>query len=273
MTISVLGVDAAWTVGEPSGVALVCGQPGHWRLTAVAPSYNAFIALSEDHPVNWHEPSFKGHVPDTVRLLRAAEGLGSERVSVVAIDMPVAVRPFTGRRAADREVSRLYGARKCSTHSPTEARPGKLGQMLSLQLAAEGYPIAPAYEKAGEVPRTIEVYPHPALLHLLQRPQRVPYKVSKSGKYWPGASSEERRGRLIDEFNAIKTGLSAAIMGVEEGLSLPLKVDTLAALKRYEDCLDAIVCAWVGTSYLEGRAVGYGDADCAIWIPGSSVRQ
>jgi predicted RNase H-like nuclease len=41
----------------------------------------------------------------------------------------------------------------------------------------------------------------------------------------------------------------------------------VTGLKRYEDSLDALVCAWVGAKYLEGEAVAYGDHTAAIWIP------
>lgn len=41
----------------------------------------------------------------------------------------------------------------------------------------------------------------------------------------------------------------------------------LAALKRYEDVLDALVCAWVATHYANGAATAYGDNTAAIWVP------
>jgi predicted RNase H-like nuclease len=40
-----------------------------------------------------------------------------------------------------------------------------------------------------------------------------------------------------------------------------------SGLKRYEDSLDALVCACVGAKYLEGSAVPYGDNTAAIWVP------
>lgn len=40
-----------------------------------------------------------------------------------------------------------------------------------------------------------------------------------------------------------------------------------ADLKACEDIIDAIVCAWVATTALDGKAIPYGDADAAIWIP------
>ncbi len=35
----ILGIDAAWTEKEPSGVAFIEGAQGGWSCVAVAPSY------------------------------------------------------------------------------------------------------------------------------------------------------------------------------------------------------------------------------------------
>jgi predicted RNase H-like nuclease len=40
-----------------------------------------------------------------------------------------------------------------------------------------------------------------------------------------------------------------------------------SGLKRYEDSLDILVCAWVGAKYLKGEALPYGDDTAAIWVP------
>ena len=45
-----LGVDAAWTATEPSGVALVAEREGGWRLLAVESSYARFRALAAGAP-------------------------------------------------------------------------------------------------------------------------------------------------------------------------------------------------------------------------------
>ena len=54
---TVLGIDAAWTAREPSGVALVQRQASPWRCIAVAPSYAAFTALAEGHVPDWSRPA------------------------------------------------------------------------------------------------------------------------------------------------------------------------------------------------------------------------
>jgi predicted RNase H-like nuclease len=266
---SVLGIDAAWTTRQPSGVALVTGAPGQWTLRAVAPSYSSFIEASKGRRVDWTASAVPSDTADFQLLLDAAEAMVGQRPSVVAVDMPLALEPFSGRRAADREVSRAYGSRKCSTHSPTAERPGPVSERLSATLEAAGYPLATAAHPPGLFPRSIEVYPHPALIHLLGRGERVPYKVSKSRKYWPEASSSTRIERLLREFSAILDGLASRIDDVRDGLRLPESVPRLSPLKRYEDGVDAIVCAWVGVCYLEGKAVPYGDSASAIWVPGN----
>jgi predicted RNase H-like nuclease len=38
-------------------------------------------------------------------------------------------------------------------------------------------------------------------------------------------------------------------------------------LKSYEDALDGVVCAWVGTTYLSGEVEPIGDDMGAIWKP------
>ncbi len=38
----VLGIDAAWTLKQPSGVALVSKDDTVWRLVAASPSYQHF---------------------------------------------------------------------------------------------------------------------------------------------------------------------------------------------------------------------------------------
>jgi len=49
---AILGIDAAWTEKEPSGVALIEGARGGWRCVAVTPSYGTFLALAEGTPVD-----------------------------------------------------------------------------------------------------------------------------------------------------------------------------------------------------------------------------
>ena len=46
----VLGIDAAWTAHNPSGVALVQRAAEGWQCLALAPSYEAFLHWLQAHP-------------------------------------------------------------------------------------------------------------------------------------------------------------------------------------------------------------------------------
>jgi predicted RNase H-like nuclease len=264
----VLAIDAAWTPTKPSGVALVVTDPSGWRNLTVAPSYAEFLAAADGKPIDWSgagAPTARD--ADASLLLAAARSLAGSDVTLVAVDMPLAVAPFASRRAADDAVSKAFGARGCSTHSPSATRPGPVGSSLMRGLEAAGYPLATASVPCGTARRTIEVYPHPALLALLSCDERVRYKVSKSRKYWPDTPVLERIALILLELSRIERALSESIRGAAVGLPELAQVRSLASLKRYEDALDALICAWVAIRYLEGQATPFGDDIAAIWVP------
>ena len=238
-----------------------------WRCVAVAPSYDTFIALAHGIPVDWNAASIPGSAPSVTKLLEATAHLTRAHLSVVAIDMPVAMVPITGRRVADNAISKAFGGRGCSTHSPNKKRPGDLGAVLSSEFQSRGYTIATASDPTGTLDRLIEVYPHPALLSLLGRDKRAPYKVSKAGAYWPDLPASKRRRSILHEFETIRDRLQNELCHLELPLPPLETVTTLRMLKRYEDALDALICVWVGTLYIEKKALAFGDSTAAIWCP------
>jgi predicted RNase H-like nuclease len=259
---AVLGIDAAWTSTQPSGVALVAKDSTKWRLVAVAPSYRHFMALSQGALVAPVRPA--GSLPEVEPLLAAASSLCAGPVDLVAVDMPLARSPIVARRYCDDQVSRAYGSRKCGTYPPSVSRPGTLSDALTRDFASAGYPLL---TEALVPPGVIEVYPHPALVELTGATERLRYKASKATIYWPSVTPLERRRRLLEEWEQIFVFLETEIDGVMTGLPQPELSVRGMELKGHEDMLDAIVCAWVGICALEGRAIPYGDDDAAIWIP------
>lgn len=263
---TVLGIDAAWTHANPSGVALIVAEPGGQpRLAAAAPSYCAFIQLAGGQPVDWG-PQHGGNAI-------AADLIGAARLisgtpDVISVDMPVATVPIVGRRAADNDVSRQFGAAGCGTHSPSAQRPGRLGQRFSQQFSQLGFRLATAPMPEHPIlPALIEVYPHVALLTLCGDHMRLPYKASKTANYWPDTPIQERVELLLATWTRIRGCLSEAVLGVADALPLPPPGLTFSALKSYEDALDAAVCAWVGLRYARGCAQPFGDVTSAIWAP------
>ncbi|TBA68945.1 DUF429 domain-containing protein [Rhizobium ruizarguesonis] len=257
---TVLGIDAAWTEREPSGVALIVDRGSGWRLLEVAASYAGFAAHKDADPIVRH----RGSLPDAPALLAVAREKLGEPVDLVAIDMPLSLVPIMGRRASDNMISSEYGARHASTHTPSVARPGRLSDELRIRFEAAGYPLAVS-EPSGRA--LLEVYPHPALIELASADRRLPYKHSKSRKYWPDESPAARRQNLFETWRRIIALLDVRIQGVKDSLPLPSPDERGHVLKAFEDALDAVVCAWVGSCVMDGRARAHGDLESAIWVP------
>jgi predicted RNase H-like nuclease len=257
---AVLGIDAAWTANQPSGVALVVSSSSaQWRLVSAAPSYEIFLDRTQSAGTR---PA--GSLPDGGKLLAAAQNLCGFPIDLVAADLPLSRNPITGRRFSDNEISRRYGAYLCETHSPSASRPGSISDNLAASFSLAGYPLLTC---KFQTPGLIEAYPHPAVVELLNLSQRSPYKCSKTRKYWPHAALDERRSLLCREWNRIVNALEEQIEGVTTLLpSLQLERRGWR-LKAYEDVLDAVICAWVGICVLEYRAKAYGDDESAIWVP------
>jgi predicted RNase H-like nuclease len=177
--------------------------------------------------------------------------------------------PIRKRRVADTEVSKKFGSKGCSTHSPSEVRPGELGYALSERFKELGYAVATTETPVGTTFVLAEVYPHPALLNLLDKDFRYRYKIGRANEYWPEKSPADRRRRIVKNWRKIIEQLDLTINKID--LPLPAKTELenypSTSLKRFEDAIDALVCGWVGIKYLEGECASYGDESAAIWIP------
>jgi len=248
--LAVLGIDAAWTAGRPDGIALLLHDGATARLLDVAPSAAAFCGAP------------RTAVPSWLEVVARAAALAGRRPDVVAVDMPLARGPITGRRAADDALARAFARCRLGVHSPTASRPGPVADRLHGAFEAMGYTLATVDTAPGTLPALIEVYPHAALLALLGVDRRVAYKLARARRYWPEADPAERRRRLRGEWERILRGLEDGIAGVCGRLD-----PHTGPMKAFEDMLDAVVCAWAGLRFAEGAARAFGDADAAIWVP------
>jgi predicted RNase H-like nuclease len=75
---------------------------------------------------------------------------------------------------------------------------------------------------------------------------------------------------LLAEFNAIYQALVQELGDLPFALPAAGRTSRLSHLKRYEDGLDALICAWVGKQHLLGLTTHYGDSDSSIWVPKNS---
>jgi len=270
-----LGIDAAWTLTEPSGVALlessIHGAP---RLIRVARSYGEF---TDTPPAvsGWLEPPVDRPV-SIHSVIAEADLLVGMLPQIVALDIPLATGPITGRRACDSAISRAYGVKWASTHSPSRSRPGAVSEALFSGLSGLRYHFATTNAPSGDRMTQrwfLETYPHPANIEMLGLEERLPYKVSRVRRYWPNMEPEARWHQVIMQLGILRDALTERIEGVADAIPEPAWVIEQGwrrrrkLLKGVEDALDAAVCAYVGMEFLRGRVTPYGDEEAAIWIP------
>jgi predicted RNase H-like nuclease len=262
----ILGIDAAWSRKNPSGVALVATGPNRPRLVRAAPSYEHFIRGTP--PEHWGERIYTQ--VSLAELLAESQRIAAEDVGVIAVDMPVAHTPVRAPRCCDRAISITFGARWCSTHSPTKERPGAIGDDFLRDSVKAGFSLR---TDASDKPcrgALLEVYPHVALLELCNSQFRLPYKLSRRRAYWRNLSPEQGREEIRHEWDRILASLKTKI---DLNLTIDCAGKPLRCWKAWEDVIDAIVCCWVGLEWLAGRATAYGDDDAAIWGPVPQMKE
>ncbi len=264
----VLGVDAAWTEGNPSGVALlrIDEEKKRIQLVKAARSYQEFCNENE---INWSQ-SATGTAPDFKTLLKYCED-NKWRIALVALDIPLSPKAIRGRRVADEEISRKYGGRGASTHSPSETRPGQLSSDIYQQLLKCGFSWARNLQCIR--PSFIEVYPHVAIIELFDYTYRVPYKVEKRSKYWPTDKPEDRLSKIVSNIYGLKGKLIEHIDDIGNYLpEIDENIRRPVILKGYEDMLDAVISALAGCYFMKKCAKPFGDNNGVIWVPKKEVK-
>lgn len=160
--------------------------------------------------------------------------------TVLGIDAPLIAPngPGTGR-AADREVSRMFGRYDAGVYPANRekcARP--IG--LAARLVERGFSLDPTRVAAGD-DVAIEVYPHASTIGL--------FELDRIVKYKKGRVEDRRRGlnrfqALIHERLPALRGAAIKPFAAEDASSLRGR-----ALKGLEDRLDAVICAATVASY------------------------
>jgi len=260
---AVLGIDAGRTSWEPSGVALWQLTNAKWNCLRVAPSYASFCG-----DIDWEAAAVGGAANVAGVLATCRRLLGGRLPAVVAASVPLARGEITGRRACDTLINKRYSRRKCAIQAPTSRRPGSVGVRLQQGFKAAGFQLVSAAGRTGPVSGSlIEVYPHVAMLGLMRRAERVPYKAFNTQTYWPGLSVRTRRQLLLQEWRSILWRLGKYVGAIDVPLPKSLERWTFARLKRFEDAIDALVCAWMAAEFLCGETRALGNDKAAIWVP------
>jgi len=178
------------------------------------------------------------------RLTRVAEMLDSDAVERVLIELDAFHAAFEA------------GAHPANTGKPEFAngpRGARLAEALGLDMDA----------RSAAPRRAIEVYPHAATVALFRLERTLKYKAK------PGRTLERLKSELLLLMDGVErladTGVPVHVAGHPDWVGLRKQVTTAqrkSELRRAEDPVDAVVCAYVAlyAQRCPGRITIYGDA-------------
>ena len=211
-----VGVDLAWGQNRPTGLAAL-DDGGH------------LVHLSAQ---------------DTDESILAALAPYVEGQCLVAFDAPLVVTNPTGNRPGEQALNRDFARFDAGAHPSNTAkrefvqgpRGGRLAALLGLDIDPES--------RAAR--RAIEVYPHPATVSLFRLGRTLKYK-NKQGRPLPGLRQELRRlVHLLEGLGDAELPLHLRDHGPWAELSAAVdSAATKSDLRRAEDQVDAVVCAYV----------------------------
>ncbi|NJO76881.1 MAG: DUF429 domain-containing protein [Leptolyngbyaceae cyanobacterium RM1_406_9] len=166
--------------------------------------------------------------------------------AIIAVDAPTLIPNASGMRLPDRLAHKYFGRYHAGCYpanlgSPFAARTLELG----LSLETRGFAHAPTLIAQQPGRYQIEVFPHPAMVHL--------FKLERILKYKKGRLSERRtellklRQYILDVLPTLEPALDLSLLS--ENNSLPKVPQTGSALKELEDQLDSLICAYVAAHW------------------------
>jgi predicted RNase H-like nuclease len=239
-----LGLDLAWTAHRESGVCVLRERGGEVTIERL----DAAVVGTEE-------------------LAALVCSLGDDVVA--AIDAPLML---TDERRAERELGRVYGARKAGAYLATrpflEKMSGLAGPNLAVALALAGGNFDPARFWASRRGRHVfEVYPHAAHVSLFALDERIPYKKGTIVRRRSGLQLlQGHLGALLARDLPVVARHPLARAAIDPALPSVLRG---RALKHLEDQLDGLTCAY--TAYHLWRHGEAGTEQYGGWEDGSIV--
>lgn len=222
-----VGIDLAWSPKNNSGIAIIEGNARHGRLVQVG------IAVSDK---------------EIIRFVSECVG---DKNALIAIDAPLVVPNMKGRRVAEALVGDLFRKYNAGAHPANRERlgawsNGKIrGEVLVHKLERIGFIHDPYVEKARATRKIFEVYPHPSMVVLFGLSRILQYKAKPKRTHAFRVGEFEKYENLLGGLKRKNPSLS-----IENGvLGKKLGDFGVTELKRHEDMLDAIFCAYIAHYY------------------------
>jgi predicted RNase H-like nuclease len=226
------GVDLAWGTRNPTGVAVVDSDGCLVSARAVRDDDEILAAL---------RPYVHGDC-------------------VVGFDAPLVVNNPSGQRPAETALNRDFrrfeaGAHPANTGKPEFAhgpRGGRLAEALALDLDP----------RSAAARRAIEVYPHAATVALFRLERTLKYKAK------PGRTLDRLQSELLLLMDGVErladTDVALRVADHPDWVRLRTRVTSAqrkSELRRAEDPVDAVICAYVALYFQRrpARITIYGD--------------
>jgi predicted RNase H-like nuclease len=189
---------------------------------------------------------------------------------VVGLDAPLLVENPTGRRPCEAQLTRAFGPQHAGTYPSNTGLPAFADGGRAAALARRhGLDIDATVASQPGQRRALEVYPHSAAVAVFDLDRVLKYKARKARTL---DARKEALGRLVELIAGLATRSGLPPL-TTSGRCSELRAEiaaatTGAALRRLEDPIDAILCAYVGLLFLAGRTWTIGDrATGAIVTP------
>jgi len=216
-----MGIDMAWRIQDRhTGIAVMVGDAREIRLTAVSCGITSMDGIFDF----------------------VAQQSGS--ATVIAIDASLVVKNASGQRRCETEIAVRFGKHHASCHSSNTSRlHHDTGMKLVARLQTLGFAhrfdLETARERAGKW--LFEVYPHPAMVQLFGLQRIIRYKKGSVEQKREGLETLRTHLRNLADGTRGLTGSPVLEHLLEKHLP-DLKGESL---KRYEDTLDAVFCAYL----------------------------
>lgn len=213
-----VGVDLGWQSG-PTGLCCLHLDKGNLRLVALD------RLQTVDEILAW--------------ISHWTEGSTS---AVVAVDAPTLIPNETGMRSPDRLAHKYFGRYDAGCYPANRGRPFA-AKLIAFGLALEslGFQHQPHSQPQPEGRFQLEVFPHPATVHL--------FGLRKILKYKKGTLAQ-RRPELekLRQYQLSGLPLLEPALDLKES-DLPDIPFAGAAMKAVEDQLDSLTCAYVAAHW------------------------
>ena len=211
-----VGIDLGWVSGA-SG--LCCLQ---WQNNCLE-ILNITTKLEHREIFNWLEKQISPQKP-----------------AMVAVDAPTIIPNQTGMRLPDKLTHKYFGKYHAGCYPANLNRPFAYRTVdFGNKLKEKGFVHASTITPQQLGRYQIEVFPHPAIVHLFGLDKIIKYKKGKLADKKRGL--KQLRNYIIDVLPQLEPKLTLKDFILPD---IPDRV-SLKTLKTIEDCLDSLVCAYV----------------------------